>query len=201
MRRRLLLAGLFVALSAAIPEGPDARCSASYVNSRVVVDLTASGLVGRELERLITLGLPGTIEVDTRVLRRHPLWFDTEVASSHHELKLSYDATTERWQLGSRAQRDSDHLEFPRLIAGSDLEPGLYRVEVQLSVRVVTTESLASTVKWVGQAAQTKVPNVVLEAVAQSLVHTAEARCEAVTLPIRPNKNSVAETDGSKVEK
>jgi Domain of unknown function (DUF4390) len=185
MRRRLLLAGLFVALSAALPEGPEARCAASYVNSRVLVDLTANGLVGRELERLIKLGLPGTLEVDTRVLRRHPLWFDTEVATSHHELKLSFDPASERWQLGSRAQQGPDHLEFPRLIAGSDLEPGLYRVEVHLAVRVVTTESLASTVKWVGQAAQTKVPNVVLEAVAQSLVHTAEAQCAANSLPVR----------------
>lgn len=166
---------LLVLLAAQQLPSVGTHCVATRSNARVLVDMKVEGLIGAEVERLIKLGLPGTVEVETRVLRRNAMWFDSEIAATRQQLQLSFEPLGERWTLGGRTQRSASSLALPRIVAASRTEPAQYRVEVQVSISVVTTESLGSTVKWVNEASA--VPDVVLEAVARSLVLNATASC------------------------
>jgi hypothetical protein len=154
------------------------QCVATLGEHRVLVDVTLKDVVGRDLERLIKLGLPGKFRLQVELFRERSFWLDEPQAKSEHTLALTYAKVASRYLLGERSYADLKALVFPRFsLPLTEAPRGRYRVEIRARLQIVTPESLKEVTAWTSEEGSS-VPRPLLAALAEGLVHEESGECE-----------------------
>ncbi len=166
---------------------PSASCRALLAQDRALVDIQLSRFIDPRLAKLIRLGLAGRIQLELVLYRQRPFWFDEAQERTTRETVLRYHPDPGGFLLdGDREVEDPLRLSLARIalrpVDGLE-EGGLYQVEVKVSLRVVTPQSLGKVAAWLaghGRQGEDDVSQTLLQAVAEDLARTAHARCQAV---------------------
>lgn len=183
----ILTLGLCVLAGSAWAQAPSVRCQAVIARDRALVDVELSRFVDARLARLVKLGLSGRIQLEISLMQRRPFWFDELRERVSRESVLVYDRALPGFMLdGEDADPVSLRLDRIALQPGDGLGEGEYRVEVKVSLRVVTPQSLGRVAAWLAdreRAEEGAAPDALLEAVANDLARTASTTCAAERVP------------------
>lgn len=185
----ILTLGLCVVAGSAWAQTPSVRCEAVIARDRALVDVTLNGFVDDRLARLVKLGLSGRIQLEVALLQRRPFWFDDFRDRAERESVLRYDRGLAAFLLDSELEvADPVTLRLDRIALRpvDGLPDGDYRVEVKVSLRVVTPQGLGKVAAWLAGREQREggaAPSALLEAVANDLARTASTSCAAKRLP------------------
>src|SRR5262249_31476589 len=144
-----------------------------------LVDATVHGLLDRELLRIVKLGVPGKLTVETSVVRRRQLWFGRVVASKRLELPLRWAEERGAFELDGKALADPEHAALERISVslGESEDPGAYEVEVDTRLVVVTSGSLGRVADFLAGESDSALARTVLGAIANDLTRAANAKC------------------------
>lgn len=184
----ILTFALVFAAGSAWAQTPTVRCEAVIARDRALVDVELSDFVDARLAKLVKLGLAGRIQLQLSLVERRPLWFDLLKDRTDRESVLRYDRDAAAFLLeGGQEVTDPIRLKLNRIALQppDGLGNGDYRVEVKVSLRVVTPQSLGRVAAWLAgreQAGEGRAPDALLEAVANDLARSASAACDAVRL-------------------
>ena len=181
-RRTLAVVLLLIAGAA---KAQELACKAVLAGTRALVDATIHGLLDPELLRIVKLGVPGKLTVETQVVRRRALWFGRVVGVTTRELPLTWSEERGVFELDGRALPDPEHASLERIAVplGEADDPRAYEVEVTTRLVVVTPGSLGRVSGFLAGETDSALARTVLGAIANDLTRSANGSC-----PVQPRR-------------
>ncbi len=175
-KRNLAVALLLLAGAA---KAQEVACKAVLAGTRALVDATVHRLLDRDLLRIVKLGVPGKLTVETSVMRRRQLWFGRVVATKRLELPLRWSEERGVYELDGKALADPEHATLERVIVslGEAEDPRAYEVEVETQLVVVTSGSLGRVADFLAGESDSALARTLLGAIANDLTRSASAKC------------------------
>ena len=175
-KRNLAVALLLLAGAA---KAQEVACKAVLAGTRALVDATVHRLLDRDLLRIVKLGVPGKLTVETSVMRRRQLWFGRVVATKKLELPLRWSEERGVFELDGKALADPEHATLERVIVslGEAEDPRAYEVEVATQLVVVTSGSLGRVADFLAGESDSALARTLLGAIANDLTRSASAKC------------------------
>ncbi len=175
-KRNLALALLLLAGAA---KAQEVACKAVLAGTRALVDAAVHRLLDRDLLRIVKLGVPGKLTVETSVMRRRQLWFGRVVATKRLELPLRWSEERGVYELDGKALADPEHATLERVIVslGEAEDPRAYEVEVATQLVVVTSGSLGRVADFLAGESDSALARTLLGAIANDLTRSASAKC------------------------
>ena len=175
-KRNLAVALLLLAGAA---KAQEVACKAVLAGTRALVDATVHRLLDRDLLRIVKLGVPGKLTVETSVMRRRQLWFGRVVATKRLELPLRWSEERGVFELDGKALTDPEHARLERVIVslGEAEDPRAYEVEIATQLVVVTSGSLGRVADFLAGESDSALARTLLGAIANDLTRSANAKC------------------------
>ncbi len=175
-KRNLAVALLLLAGAA---KAQEVACKAVLAGTRALVDAAVHRLLDRDLLRIVKLGVPGKLTVETSVMRRRQLWFGRVVATKRLELPLRWSEERGVYELDGKALADPEHATLERVIVslGEAEDPRAYEVEVATQLVVVTSGSLGRVADFLAGESDSALARTLLGAIANDLTRSASAKC------------------------
>jgi len=175
-KRNLAVALLLLAGAA---KAQEVACKAVLAGTRALVDAAVHRLLDRDLLRIVKLGVPGKLTVETSVMRRRQLWFGRVVATKRLELPLRWSEERGVFELDGKALADPEHATLERVIVslGEAEDPRAYEVEVATQLVVVTSGSLGRVADFLAGESDSALARTLLGAIANDLTRSASAKC------------------------
>jgi hypothetical protein len=163
---------------------PRARCQAVQIGKRTLARVDLTGFFGKELLRLVRLGLEGRLRISLALVHRRSMWFDDVVLRVDREVTLSWDEETRQYLVDDLPVDPTalEPLVIDRIALGRrDDTAGSHYVELSVRLQVVTVTSLLSAAGWAsggGMARKDVVSTQVARAVVNDVTRKASSSCE-----------------------